>query len=142
MPMRSSARSPTRRGAWSARSSRAGAPRPTRGRSGPPSPPIGYDSPMALFDTHAHLHFPDFADDLDAVLARARDAGVRGIVTIGTDRESNRATVAMAERHPDVWASVGIHPHDAAEATEDDFAELERLARSPRVVGIGEMGLD
>jgi TatD DNase family protein len=97
---------------------------------------------MALFDTHAHLHFPDFADDLDAVLARARDAGVRGIVTIGTDRESNRATVAMAERYPDVWASVGIHPHDAAEATEDDFAELERLARSPRVVGIGEMGLD
>ena len=99
-------------------------------------------SPMALFDTHAHLHFPDFADDLDAVLDRARAAGMRGIVTIGTDRESNRATVAMAERIPDVWASVGIHPHDAAAATEEDFAEMERLARSPRVVGLGEMGLD
>jgi TatD DNase family protein len=103
---------------------------------------IGYDPVMPLFDTHAHLHFPDFTDDLDAVLARARAAGLRGIVTIGTDRESNRATVAMAARHADVWASVGIHPHDAAEATEEDFAELERLAREDRVVGIGEMGLD
>jgi TatD DNase family protein len=97
---------------------------------------------MTLFDTHAHLHFPDFAEDLDAVLARAREAGLRGMVTIGTDRESNRATVAMAERLPDVWASVGIHPHDAGEATDEDFAEMERLARSPRVVGLGEMGLD
>jgi TatD DNase family protein len=98
--------------------------------------------PMPLFDTHAHLHFPDFAEDLDAVLSRAREAGLRGIVTIGTDRDSNRATVAMAARHADVWASVGIHPHDAAEATEDDFAELEGLARADGVVGIGEMGLD
>lgn len=97
---------------------------------------------MPLFDTHAHLHFPDFADDLDGVLERARAAGLRGMVTIGTDRESNRATVAMAERIPDVWASVGIHPHDAGEATEEDFAEMERLARSPRVVGVGETGLD
>jgi TatD DNase family protein len=97
---------------------------------------------MTLFDTHAHLHFPDFAEDLDRVLARARDAGLRGIVTIGTDRDSNRATVAMAERYPDIWASVGIHPHNAAEATEEDFVEMERLARSPRVVAFGEMGLD
>jgi TatD DNase family protein len=95
-----------------------------------------------LVDTHAHLHFPDFTDDLDAVLERARAAGLRGMVTIGTDRDSNRATVAMAERVPDVWASVGIHPHDAGEATDEDFAEMERLARSPRVVGLGEMGLD
>jgi TatD DNase family protein len=97
---------------------------------------------MMLFDTHAHLHFPDFAEDLDAVLDRARAAGLRGMVTIGTDRESNRATVALADRHGDIWASVGIHPHDAAEATEADFEEMERLARGPRVVGLGEMGLD
>ncbi|HZV96810.1 MAG TPA: TatD family hydrolase [Candidatus Nitrosocosmicus sp.] len=97
---------------------------------------------MTLFDTHAHLHFPDFADDLEAVLDRARAAGLRGMVTIGTDRESNRATVALAEKHGDVWASVGIHPHDAAEATDADFKEMERLARGPRVVGLGEMGLD
>jgi TatD DNase family protein len=97
---------------------------------------------MMLFDTHAHLHFPDFAEDLDAVLDRARAAGLRGMVTIGTDRESNRATVTLADRHGDIWASVGIHPHDAAEATEADFEEMERLARGPRVVGLGEMGLD
>ena len=95
-----------------------------------------------LVDTHAHLHFPDFRDDLDDVLARAREAGVGAMVTIGTDRETNVAAVALAERLPQVWATVGIHPHDAAEATEDDFATMERLAGAPRVVGLGEMGLD
>jgi TatD DNase family protein len=98
---------------------------------------------MRLFDTHAHLHFPDYADDLDAVLERARGAGVRGMVTIGTDRESNQAVVEMARRVPDVWATVGIHPHDAGDAVEADFAEMEKLARSEaKVVGFGEMGLD
>jgi TatD DNase family protein len=98
---------------------------------------------MQLFDTHAHLHFPDYADDLDAVLERARGAGVRGMVTIGTDRESNQAVVEMARRVPDVWATVGIHPHDAGDAGEADFAEMEKLARSEaKVVGFGEMGLD
>ena len=98
---------------------------------------------MRLFDTHAHLHFPEYADDLDAVLERARAAGVRGMVTIGTDRETNRAVVELAKRLPEVWATVGIHPHDAAEAIETDFEEMERLAREePRVVGVGEMGLD
>jgi TatD DNase family protein len=98
---------------------------------------------MRLFDTHAHLHFPDYADDLDAVLERARGAGVRGMVTIGTDRESNQAVVEMARRVPDVWATVGIHPHDAGDAGEADFAEMEKLARSEaKVVGFGEMGLD
>ena len=79
---------------------------------------------MRLFDTHAHLHFPDYADDLDAVLERARAAGVRGMVTIGTDRESNRAVTALAKRLPDVWATVGIHPQDAGEAAEADFGEM------------------
>jgi TatD DNase family protein len=98
---------------------------------------------MRLFDTHAHLHFPDYADDLDAVLERAHEAGVRGMVTIGTDRESNQAVVELARRLPDVWATVGIHPHDAGEAVEADFAEMEKLARSEaKVVGFGEMGLD
>ncbi len=98
---------------------------------------------MPLVDTHAHLHFPEFAEDLDAVLERARQAGVATMVTIGTDRETNPAAVALAERLPGVYASVGIHPHDAAEATEEDFAALEQLARtSPKVVALGEMGLD
>jgi TatD DNase family protein len=98
---------------------------------------------MRLFDTHAHLHFPDYADDLDAVLERAHEAGVRGMVTIGTDRETNQAVVELARRLPDVWATVGIHPHDAGDAVEADFAEMEKLARSEaKVVGFGEMGLD
>ena len=98
---------------------------------------------MRHFDTHAHPHFPDFADDLDAVLERARAAGVRGMVTIGTDRETNRAVVELARRLADVWATVGIHPHDAAEAVESDFDEIEQLARAEhKVVGFGEMGLD
>jgi len=96
-----------------------------------------------LVDTHAHLHFPEFAEDLDAVLARARGAGVRAIVTIGTERVTNAAAVALAGRHPDVFATVGIHPHDAGEATEGDWDAMERLAReSDRVVALGEMGLD
>src|SRR5438046_2509202 len=98
---------------------------------------------MRLFDTHAHLHFPDFAADLDAVLDRARAAGVVGMITIGTERDSNAAAVAVAERLDEVHASVGIHPHDAAEATDADFAALETLARgSAKVVALGEMGLD
>jgi TatD DNase family protein len=98
---------------------------------------------MPLFDTHAHLHFPDLVADLDAVLERARAAGVTGMVTIGTDRETNPAAVALAERLTGVHATVGIHPHDAGEATEADFEAMERLAReSPKVVALGEMGLD
>src|SRR5262245_54999895 len=98
---------------------------------------------VRLFDTHAHLHFPEFDSDLDAVLERARAAGVVGMITIGTDRETNPATVALAERLPDVYATVGIHPHDAAEATDADFDAMERLARSTaKVVALGEMGLD
>ena len=97
---------------------------------------------VELFDTHAHLHFPEFDSDFDAVMGRARAAGVRRIVTIGTDGETSRAAVAVAERDPDVWASVGLHPHDAAAGDDALFAELERLAASPRVVALGEMGLD
>src|SRR6266705_7110403 len=97
---------------------------------------------MRFFDTHAHLHFPDFAGDLDAVLERARAAGVRRMVTIGTDVATSRAAVALAAREPDVWASVGVHPHDAASADAAALEEIERLASAPRVVAIGETGLD
>jgi TatD DNase family protein len=97
---------------------------------------------MELFDTHAHLHFPDFDDDRDAMLARAREAGVRRMLTIGTDVPTSQAAIDIAGREPDVWASVGVHPHDAADADEAVLAEIERLARLPRVVAIGEIGLD
>ena len=95
-----------------------------------------------LFDTHAHLHFPEFAGDLAAVLERARIAGVRRMLTIGTNVETSRAAVTLAAREADVWAAVGIHPHDAAEADDPALAEIERLAGEPRVVAIGETGLD
>ena len=99
-------------------------------------------TPPDLFDTHAHLHFPEFAGDLDAVLERARAAGVRGILTIGTDVATSRAAVALAGREPDVWAAVGIHPHEAASADDAALAEIEQLASGARVVAIGETGLD
>lgn len=95
-----------------------------------------------LFDTHAHLHFPDFAADLADVLARARAAGVRRVLTVGTDGETSRAAIALAAREPDVWASAGIHPHDAAAADDEALREIERLAGAPRVVAVGEIGLD
>ncbi len=95
-----------------------------------------------LFDTHAHLHVPEFAEDLTAVLERARAAGVQRLVTIGTDVATTTAAIAMATRVDRVWATAGIHPHDAAEADEAAFAEIERLAGDPRVVAIGEIGLD
>ena len=97
---------------------------------------------LDLFDTHAHLHFPDFDADREAMLARAREAGVHRMVTIGTDPESSRAAVSFAAREADVWATVGIHPHDAAEADAAALAEIERLAAGPRVVAVGEIGLD
>ena len=95
-----------------------------------------------LFDTHAHLHVPEFAEDLTAVLERARAAGVQRLVTIGTDVETTVAALALAEREDRVWATAGIHPHDAAAADEAAFAAIERLAGHPRVVAIGEIGLD
>lgn len=95
-----------------------------------------------LFDTHAHLHFPDFAEDLPAVLERAHAAGVTRFLTVGSDVDNSRAGLALAARLPGVWASVGIHPHDAASADAPALAELERLAGAPRVAAIGEIGLD
>lgn len=97
---------------------------------------------LDLFDTHAHLHFPEFDADREAMVGRARAAGVRRMLTIGTEPESSRAAVAMAAGEPDVWAAVGIHPHDASAGDAPALAEIERLATQPRVVAIGEIGLD
>ena len=76
------------------------------------------------------------------MLARARAAGVRGMITIGTDLAASQAAIALAVEEPDVWASVGVHPHDAASADSTVLAEIERLAQAPRVVAVGEIGLD
>ncbi|MBI3269629.1 MAG: TatD family hydrolase [Planctomycetes bacterium] len=94
------------------------------------------------FDTHAHLDFEELFAELDAVVERARAAGVEDIVTIGTHAAANRRTLEIARRFPRVYAAVGIHPHDAKAAGEDGWSEFEALARDPRVVAIGETGLD
>ena len=95
-----------------------------------------------LIDTHAHLDDKRFADDLDRVLERATRADVRRIITIGADLESSRAAAALAREHPMMSASVGIHPHDADTADDDAMASLRELAGGPKVVAVGETGLD
>lgn len=93
-------------------------------------------------DSHAHLTDERFEGEVEAVVERARAAGVAAIVTIGTTLEGSRAAISLAERFPDVWASVGIHPHSADSATGEVLAEIEALAAHPRVVAVGETGLD
>ena len=95
-----------------------------------------------LIDTHAHLDAQQFDNDRDAVLARAWEAGVMAIVTIGTDLETSQAAVALAETHERVFATVGFHPHDAKAADAAALAKLRELAHHPQVVAIGEIGLD
>jgi TatD DNase family protein len=97
---------------------------------------------MLLIDSHAHLDFPQFDDDRDAVITRAQEAGLIAIVNIGTNLASSRASVALAEEHDVIHATVGIHPHDADKADQDALDELQVLARHPKVVAIGEIGLD
>lgn len=95
-----------------------------------------------LIDTHAHLDYPDFAPDLDALLGRAGEAGVTRIVSIGTSLESSHRAVALAERHPMIRAVAGWHPNEAAEAPADLRPALRELAKNPRVVALGETGID
>lgn len=98
---------------------------------------------MAVFyDTHAHLDYPDFQKDFGDVLARAREAGITKMISIGTSLESSRRAVALAEAHAEVFAVVGWHPSDALAAPEDVRPGLRELAGHPKVVAIGETGLD
>jgi TatD DNase family protein len=115
-------------------------------------PDVALDSPAAtpagpapgagLTDTHVHLQSPQFDADLEAVLERARAAGVRRFLCPGYDRESSRAAVAIAARHPDVVAAVGVHPHDARTWDAAFEAETDAFLASGQAVAAGEMGLD
>jgi TatD DNase family protein len=97
-----------------------------------------------MIDSHCHLDSEYFGADRAEVLARAREAGVGLFITIGVGRGlgAPREAAALAASLPDVYATVGVHPHDAAGMTEETWAELDLLARRPRVVGVGETGLD
>jgi TatD DNase family protein len=95
-----------------------------------------------MIDSHAHLTAKAYRKDLDAVLDRAREAGVTSILTVGFDLASSEAGVRLAEKYPDVYAAVGVHPHDAKTLSLDALGRLEELASSPKVVAVGEIGLD
>ena len=95
-----------------------------------------------LIDTHAHLDYPEFAADLPEVIARARAAGVTRIITVGVNLESSERSIQLAEQYPQVYASVGVHPTSADAAPGNIRQPLRELARHPRVVAIGETGLD
>ena len=95
-----------------------------------------------LIDSHCHLDFPELTTDEAGVLARARTAGVGGMLTIGTRLDQFERVRAIAERHDNVWCSVGVHPHEATEEGQRTPDRLIESARHPKVVGIGETGLD
>ena len=95
-----------------------------------------------LVETHAHLDYPDFAVDFEDVLRRASEAGVTRILTIGTSIESSRRAIELAEKYPNIFAVIGVHPTYAGEAPDDVMTPLRELAKSPRVVALGESGLD
>jgi TatD DNase family protein len=97
---------------------------------------------IMLVDSHCHLDFPDFADELDAVVARARAADIGRMVTISTRVAKHAGLLAIAERFPDVFCSVGTHPHNAHEELDIGTADLVAHTRHPKVVAIGEAGLD
>ena len=95
-----------------------------------------------FYDTHAHLDYPDYEKDFAEVLARAQAVGIVKIISIGTSLDSSRRAVALAERHPALYAAVGWHPSEALSAPADLRPALRELARHPKVVAIGETGLD
>ncbi|OGU17189.1 MAG: radical SAM protein [Geobacteraceae bacterium GWC2_53_11] len=101
------------------------------------------DSTPLLIDSHAHIYYRDFAEDFAGMLKRAEDAGVSAIVVVGTDLESSRESVELAEKYPHLYAAVGIHPHDAGRVTDACYDVIRNLAlSSSKVVAIGEIGLD
>ncbi len=97
---------------------------------------------MRLFDSHTHLQLSQFDRDRTAVLDRAQDAGLVGLLVLGVDVASSEDAIALAEAEPGVHAAAGCHPHDADKMDEAALARLAELARHPRVVAVGEIGLD
>ncbi len=93
-------------------------------------------------DSHAHLFDEDYREDLDIVLSHAQEVGVKYVIIPGTNVKTCQEAVRLAEQHANIFACVGIHPHDAAKATGKDLKEIDELSKHPKVVAIGEIGLD
>ncbi len=96
----------------------------------------------ALIDTHAHLDFPQFNEDLNQVLQRARESGVIAVLNAGTDEQGSERSVELSKKYPQIGASVGIHPHDAARVSAGWLKKMEQLAGEKTVLAVGETGLD
>src|SRR5262249_6844359 len=99
---------------------------------------------MELIDSHAHIDFPQFADDRDVMLQRARDAGVQTLLAIGTGPgpEKLDAALPFAEQYHWIYASIGVHPHESKDARPQHYEQLTRLSQHPKVIAWGEIGLD
>ena len=95
-----------------------------------------------LVDSHAHIDDERFDADRDEVVARASAAGVPLIINIGADMGSSARSVALADKYPGIYAAVGMHPHDAKDMQESDYIQLEQWTKQPKVVAVGEIGLD
>lgn len=95
-----------------------------------------------MVDVHCHLNFPQFDKDLEDVIKRAKEKGVEKIINVGTSINQSEKVVDLALKHEDLFAIVGVHPHDADKLDKNWLDELEKIARKPKVLGIGEIGLD
>ena len=97
---------------------------------------------MQLIDSHAHLDFPDYDNDRELVIERAKAASVGKLINVGADLKQSKIAVMLAQKYPNVWATVGIHPEEMPANLEKDIEAIDLLAKEPRVVAIGECGLD
>ena len=104
--------------------------------------PTGSLAGLELVDSHAHLDMPEFDADREAMLERARDAGVRTLLAIAVNPDALEAALAFAERHDWIYAAAGVHPQEAKLATQAHYEKLSRLAQHPRFLAWGEIGLD
>ncbi|MDH4222607.1 MAG: TatD family hydrolase [candidate division Zixibacteria bacterium] len=95
-----------------------------------------------MIDTHAHLDFPQYDKDREKVIEDAFSSGLEAIINIGVDLESSKKSIRLAEKYKNIFATVGFHPHDASKLSPENLKELEKLTSHPRVVAIGEIGLD
>ena len=97
---------------------------------------------MTLIDTHAHIYYDDYADCMDDIIQSAADNGVEKIISIGVDLKSSEKCIKLAEKYESVYATCGIHPHESDKAEKKYLYQLEEFISHPKVVAIGEIGLD